>query len=102
MPSKREPCGLAQMIATAYGSVPIVHSVGGLKDSIIPYGYEGYNGFSFENYNAHELLFTLKSALNLYKDQKEWAQIRRNAINSDFSWDNSAEKYIDIYNKIKD
>ncbi len=100
MPSKREPCGLAQMIATAYGSVPIVHSIGGLKDSIIPYGYEGYNGFSFENYNAHELLFTVKSALNLYKDQKEWAQIRRNAINSDFSWDSSAEKYIDIYNKI--
>ena len=100
MPSKSEPCGLAQMIACAYGTVPIVHAVGGLKDTIKPYGCEGYNGFSFVNYNAHELLFTVKSALNLYKDTREWSIIRKNAMSSDFSWRKSAKEYIAIYRKI--
>lgn len=101
MPSKSEPCGLAQMIACSYGTVPVVRAVGGLYDSIKPYGEENYNGFTFNNYNAHELLFTLKRAISLYRDTETWAQIRKNAINSDFSWDKSAAKYIELYNVLK-
>lgn len=98
MPSKSEPCGLAQMIACSYGTVPIVRAVGGLYDSIIPYNRENCNGFNFNNYNAHELLFTIKNALNLYDNKDEWSKIRKNAINSDFSWNASALKYIELYN----
>ena len=100
MPSKSEPCGLAQMIACSYGTVPVVRSVGGLYDSIIPYGKDGANGFRFDNFNAHELLYTLKQALALYKDKKEWNKLTASAKKSNFTWGNSALKYIDIYSRI--
>ena len=100
MPSKSEPCGLAQMIACSYGTVPIVRSVGGLYDSIKPWGTEGGNGFRFDNYNAHELLYSIKNAVSLYRDPKEWAKLVLAAKKSDFTWKNSAEKYIKIYNKL--
>ncbi len=98
MPSKSEPCGLAQMIACSYGTIPVVRAVGGLYDSIKPYGAEGANGFTFNNYNAHELLFTLKEALALYENKNEWSALRKSAINTDFSWNKSAAKYIELYN----
>jgi starch synthase len=98
MPSKSEPCGLAQMIACSYGTIPVVRAVGGLYDSITPYGKEGANGFTFNNYNAHELLFTLKEALALYEKKDEWSALRKSAINTDFSWNKSAAKYIELYN----
>ena len=100
MPSKSEPCGLAQMIACSYGTVPIVRSVGGLYDSIKPWGTEGGNGFRFDNYNAHELLYSIKNAVSLYREPKEWAKLVLAAKKSDFTWKNSAEKYIKIYNKL--
>ena len=100
MPSKSEPCGLAQMISCSYGTVPVVRAVGGLYDTIRPYGEDNSNGFSFDNYNAHELLFTVKRALSLYNDKAEWDALVLRAKNSDFSWTNSASKYISIYNKI--
>ena len=100
MPSKSEPCGLAQMIACSYGTVPVVRSVGGLYDSIIPYGKEGANGFRFDNYNAHELLYTLKDAIALYKDKKEWNKLTASAKKSSFTWNNSALKYIQIYSNL--
>ena len=100
MPSKSEPCGLAQMIACSYGTVPVVRSVGGLYDTIKPYGTEGANGFRFDNYNAHELLFTLKAALEVYSDKKLWNALSSAAKKSDFSWDNSAKEYISIYNNL--
>ncbi len=100
MPSKSEPCGLAQMIACSYGTIPIVRSVGGLYDSIRSVGEEGANGFRFDNYNAHELLFTIKSALELYKNKTEWNKLTASAKNSDFTWSNSAAKYIEIYNNL--
>ena len=99
-PSKSEPCGLAQMIACAYGTVPVVRAVGGLYDSIIPYGLDGSNGFRFDSYNAHDLLFTLKSALSLYKNPQQWRALCRRAINSDFSWGNSASKYMELYRNL--
>ena len=100
MPSKSEPCGLAQMIACSYGTVPIVRSVGGLYDSIIPYGEENANGFRFDSYNAHELLFAAKKAINLYSDTDAWSALRKSAKASDFSWDKSAKEYISIYKNI--
>ena len=100
MPSKSEPCGLAQMIACSYGTMPIVRSVGGLYDSIRTYGEEGANGFRFNNYNAHELLFTIKDALSLYQDKKRWNALTASAKKSNFTWENSAKEYISIYNNL--
>lgn len=100
MPSKYEPCGLAQMIAMSYGTIPIARAVGGLYDTIVPYGNEGANGFLFENYNAHELLYTVKLAMKVFEDKKEWASIVRQAIKSNFDWNNSASGYISIYKKL--
>lgn len=102
MPSKSEPCGLSQMIACAYGTVPIVRSVGGLYDSIRPYGVYGANGFRFDNYNAHELLYTVKMALGLYRDREKWGELVRACMASDFSWNSSAAKYMAIYDNLSD
>ncbi len=100
MPSKSEPCGLAQMIACSYGTVPVVRSVGGLFDSIRAYGEENSNGFRFDNYNAHELLFAIKRATSLYSDSKEWQALTGRAMASDFTWAKSAEKYLQIYENL--
>ncbi len=100
MPSKSEPCGLAQMISCSYGTVPIVRAVGGLYDSIIPYGEENSNGFNFNNYNAHEMLFAIKGAVNLYKNKTEWNALTKRAINSDFSWTKSATEYMALYDNL--
>ena len=101
MPSKSEPCGLAQMIACSYGTIPVVRSVGGLYDSIRTYGEKGANGFRFDNYNAHELLFTIKDALALYQDKKKWNELTATAKKSNFTWENSAKEYISIYNNLR-
>jgi starch synthase len=100
MPSRSEPCGLSQMIACAYGTVPVVRSVGGLRDTIIPYGTAGANGFRFDNYNAHDMLYTVKDALELYKDKKEWNCLVLSALKSDFSWKRSANGYVNIYENL--
>lgn len=100
MPSRSEPCGLSQMIACAYGTIPIVRAVGGLSDTIVSYGADGANGFSFDNYNAHEMLYTLKRAIELYQDKEKWNCLVLSALNSDFSWKKSAYKYIDIYSEL--
>jgi starch synthase len=103
MPSLFEPCGIGQLISLKYGSVPIVRETGGLKDTVIPYNeYTGEGtGFSFENYNAHELLEIIKYALNIFKDKDRWSKIVENGMKQDFSWNNSAEKFIELYNSIK-
>ncbi len=102
MPSKQEPCGLSQMIAARYGTVPVVRKTGGLADSIIPFNYtrKGGNGFSFENYNAHEMLYVLKDAIYTYGNSAEWGAIMHNAMTTDFSWSESAKKYEIIYNEL--
>ncbi|MBR2343541.1 MAG: glycogen synthase [Clostridia bacterium] len=100
MPSKSEPCGLAQMICCSYGTIPVVRSVGGLCDSIIPYGAPGANGFRFDNYNAHELLYAATEALKLYRNKDKWRALRTSAMNSDFTWKKSAEKYLAIYDNL--
>ena len=100
MPSRFEPCGISQMIAMRYGTVPIVRETGGLKDTVIPFQeLTGVgNGFSFTNYNAHELLFAVQRAVGTYYDDKPvWDRISQNALTSDFSWVRSANAYIEIY-----
>lgn len=101
MPSKSEPCGLAQMIACSYATVPIVRAVGGLYDSIKSYPASNSNGFTFDNYNAHEFLFKIYEALELYKNTAEWDKLTLRAIKSDFTWNKSASKYMEIYSKIQ-
>jgi len=102
MPSQYEPCGIGQLIALRYGTLPVVRETGGLKDTIQPYNkYTGLgNGFSFTNYNAHDLLFTVKKALGLYYDKPVWAKIVHNAMQSDYSWRQSAAQYQSIYNRL--
>lgn len=102
MPSKSEPCGLAQMISMRYGSIPIVHTVGGLKDTVLPYDKqtkEG-NGITFNSYNAEDMLDAIKRAIELYNDKPNFRKLRKNALNTDFSWDSSSEKYIDLYTNL--
>lgn len=100
MPSLFEPCGLGQIIAMAYGTIPVVRETGGLKDTVQPYNEftgEG-NGFSFYPANAHDLLFTLRRALHFYSEKDIWTKLVKNAMKQDFSWDESAKQYERIYN----
>lgn len=102
MPSRFEPCGLGQLISMRYGTVPIVKETGGLKDTVIPYNeYEdtGY-GFSFNNYNAHDMLYTIKRALSFYNEKSIWQKLVRRVMEQDFSWQKSAQKYEELYNNI--
>lgn len=100
MPSKSEPCGLSQLISLRYGTLPIVREVGGLKDTVIPYNKytKTGNGFSFRNFNAHELMSTIFMAVDVYNNDKEaWSKLVKNAMESDHSWDKSVEEYLDLY-----
>ncbi len=100
MPSIFEPCGLSQMIAMKYGTIPIVRETGGLKDTVFPFNeYTGSgNGFSFTNINAHEFLFVTKYACDLYRHHSEtWQNLIRTAMMGDYSWDRSAKEYAGLY-----
>ena len=96
MPSKSEPCGLSQMIASRYGTVAIVRETGGLRDSITPYGAGG-NGFTFHDYNAYDMLYVLNEAIATYLNREEWAKLVKRAMETDFTWDKSAKCYEDLY-----
>jgi len=101
MPSKSEPCGLAQMIACRYGTVPIVRKVGGLKDTIFDCRGGSGNGFTFQDYNSGELLFTVKKAVELYTNKPEsWRDLMREAMSTDFSWNRSATRYLELYKEL--
>ena len=102
MPSLFEPCGLSQMIAMRYGTIPLVRETGGLKDTVTPYNEvtgEG-DGFGFQEPNGEVLLKILSYAISIYKDKKQWDNIIKNAKARDNSWDISADKYIEVYKKI--
>ena len=101
MPSLFEPCGLSQLMSLRYGTLPIVRETGGLKDTVEPYNeYESTGtGFSFKNYNAHEMLATIRYAESVYYDKKrEWNKMVDRAMAKDFSWNNSAKQYEEMYN----
>lgn len=100
MPSKFEPCGLSQMIAMRYGTIPIVRETGGLRDTVIPYDGEKGTGFTFYSYNAYDMLGAIDRAISEYKVKESWAKLMKNAMSADFSWKKSAKEYVKIYEKI--
>ncbi len=99
MPSISEPCGLAQMIALRYGTIPIVRATGGLKDSIIPYNLEDQtgNGVTFQSINAQDMIGALKRTIELYREKDQWHQLVKNGMDTDFSWKNSSREYNKLY-----
>ena len=102
MPSLFEPCGLGQMFSLRYGTIPIARKTGGLSDSITHFSEENKKGcgFLFEDYVASGLMWGINEALRYYYDKDNWNLIVKNAMSQDFSWDRSADKYIDLYKKI--
>ena len=103
MPSLFEPCGLSQLMSLRYGTVPIVRETGGLKDTVEPYNeYESKGtGFSFANYNAHEMLYTVKYAMDVFYNRKrEWNKLVDRAMQADFSWETSARQYEVLYRQL--
>lgn len=103
MPSLFEPCGLSQLMSLRFGTLPIVRETGGLKDTVEPYNeYEKTGtGFSFANYNAHEMLATIRYAEQIYYDKKrDWNKMVERAMSADFSWKTSAKQYEDLYRSI--
>lgn len=99
MPSKFEPCGIGQLIAMRYGSVPIVRETGGLADTVRPYNEHtgAGHGFSFRNYNAHDMLHTVLYAASMYRNETHWRNIRNNMSKQDFSWKSSSAQYAQLY-----
>ena len=103
MPSKSEPCGLSQMNAMRYGTVPVVHATGGLKDTVPPCDEAGHTGlgFTFQTYNADDFYGAIKRCLNLYEnDRAGFEALRKRDMEQDFGWDKPAEKYMDAFRKM--
>lgn len=99
MPSKQEPCGLSQMIACRYGTIPVVRKTGGLADSIPSVNNDGF-GYVFENFNAHEMLFEVKRAVGDFNNKTYWTKLIKKAMAADFSWASSALEYAKMYDEI--
>ncbi len=104
MPSRYEPCGLGQLISFKYLTVPVVRKTGGLADTVIEYSHETGegNGFLFNDCKPEHLLSAIRKAVSVYKDKPSWLKLIRKIATYDFSWDESARKYLEIYDKILD
>ncbi|MCI1966246.1 MAG: glycogen synthase GlgA [Oscillospiraceae bacterium] len=100
MPSKSEPCGLSQMIALRYGSVPVVRKTGGLKDSVTDSGDGEGNGFTFQNYDSDDMLHAVGRALRGYQNREGWEVLVRRGMECDYSWGHSANTYIRMYRSL--
>ena len=98
MPSISEPCGLSQMIASRYATIPVVRETGGLYDSIKPYGAGG-NGFTFASTNPYDMLYVIHEAIDLYRNKEAWTKLMQTALTTDFSWSYSANEYKKLYDK---
>ncbi|MBQ3078971.1 MAG: glycogen synthase GlgA [Clostridia bacterium] len=103
MPSMFEPCGLSQLISLRYGTLPIVRETGGLRDTVLAYNEftgEG-NGFSFFNYNAHDMLYVIEQAVKMYKEKNDiFQKLAKRAMLGEYGWDQSALKYVELYKDI--
>ena len=103
MPSQFEPCGLSQMIAMRYGTIPIVRETGGLRDTVLSYNEfsgEG-NGFTFFNYNAHDMLHVIERSIGYYKNRKDiWQTLQHRGMTGDYSWTHSANEYMRLYESL--
>jgi starch synthase len=102
MPSAFEPCGLNQIYSLKYGTIPIVHETGGLKDSVELYDpdHGTGTGIVFKDFNAEGLRWALNTALDLYQDKKTWRKLMRNAMAQDFAWDKQGQLYVDLYSDL--
>ena len=100
MPSKSEPCGLSQMIALRYGSIPVVRETGGLRDTVFDSGLGEGNGFTFPTYNAHDMMHALIRAFEGYADHDGWQILVKRAMSCDCSWAKSANEYIKMYKEL--
>ena len=102
MPSSYEPCGMNQMYSLRYGTIPIVYNIGGLAETISEYSSDDKsgNGFVFEKYTGKDLIRAVKRALKLYKKSDQWRELQISAMQEDFSWDKSAQNYLDLYVKM--
>jgi starch synthase len=101
MPSRVEPCGLNQMYALRYGTIPIVRSTGGLKDTVIDFGETGGYGIRFNNASVWDITYSVHRAVELYDDKEKLTEIRKHIMTIDNSWEISAEKYLNLYNAIR-
>jgi starch synthase len=102
IPSRYEPCGLTQMYALKYGTVPVVRATGGLDDTIVPFDpltKEG-NGFKFGPYKPSAFFSAIRQAVNLFQDPRIWKRLMTNGMKADFSWDKSARRYLEIYRSV--
>ncbi len=100
MPSKSEPCGLSQMVALRYGTIPIVRETGGLKDTITDSGDGKGNGFTFKSYDAYDMLDAIRRSLAAYADKAAWQKLVTRALKCDNSWGKSAKEYIKLYEEL--
>ena len=103
MPSRFEPCGLSQMMAMRYGTLPLVHEVGGLRDTVQSFNpIEGTGtGFSFDNLTPYWLNWSFQTALDVYKHQPDvWRNLQKQAMECDFSWDTACQSYLDLYHSL--
>ena len=100
MPSQSEPCGLAQMFAMRYGTIPIVRETGGLRDTVRDNGNNDGNGFTFKAYNALDMIDAMHRAMKAFDDKDLWTNLVKRAMKYDFSWDASAETYLNLYEKL--
>jgi len=101
MPSRYEPCGLNQLYSLKYGTVPVVRGVGGLEDTIIDFSRspETGTGFKFHDYTAEAMLDAIERALSVYKNSEKWAILVTRCMKEDFSWEKSAQEYVELYKK---
>lgn len=100
MPSRFEPCGLSQLIAMRFGSLPIVRATGGLEDTVTGYPLDNSNGFKFWGYNSNAMKDAINCALSIYKDKYTFNAMRESAMKADFSWKESAKKYLEMYRSL--
>lgn len=98
MPSRYEPCGITQMIAMKYGTIPIAHKTGGLADTI----KHRKTGFLFQKYSGEAMINAIEQALEFYRQPSKWENLMINSMNSDFSWDRSVEEYLELYSQVAD
>ncbi|MDP2690668.1 MAG: glycogen synthase GlgA [Deltaproteobacteria bacterium] len=97
MPSRYEPCGLNQIYSLRYGTMPIVRATGGLEDTVRDYNEEDGNGFKFSEYSAEALVAKVREALDVFRDKRAWEALQMRAMQENFSWENSAKRYIKLY-----
>ena len=101
MPSRYEPCGIAQMIAMLYGCAPIAHATGGLKDTIVdPLSSKNFTGYLFENADGNGAAWALSRALDDFADKKKWSALQQRDMDQDFAWHKSALKYFELYKSL--